>query len=68
MVLREIGCNLRAERARRGLTQEGLARLAGLGVAQVARMERGEVDAGVGKWVRVAAVLGVSPCALLHVE
>jgi DNA-binding XRE family transcriptional regulator len=64
--LRAIGDNLRAERARRNLTQEQLAYRADMAVTQLARMERGEVDAGVSKFVRVAAALG-APVADLFV-
>lgn len=43
-VLRQIGRNIKAERARREMTQEALAHASGVAVAQVARMERGESD------------------------
>lgn len=58
-VLRQAGRNIRAERARRELTQEALANQAGLGVAQLARMERGELDSGITKYIRIARALGV---------
>ena len=57
--LRRIGRNLAAERARRGHTQERLAELSQVSVAHVARMERGEVDAGVLKYVHIARALDV---------
>ena len=65
-VLRQVGRNIRAERARSELTQETLAHLAGIGVAQLARMERGETDSGLTKYVRVARALDVDPALLLH--
>lgn len=65
-LLRQIGLNVKAERARRNLTQEGLARIAGLGPAQVARMERGEMDTGITKYLHVARALGIDPAALFH--
>lgn len=65
-LLRQIGLNLKAERARRNLTQEALARLADLGSAQIARMERGEMDTGITKYVRVARALGIDPAELFH--
>lgn len=65
-VLRQVGRNIKAERARRELTQEALAHLAGIGVAQLARMERGESDSGLTKYVRVARALDVEPSLLLH--
>jgi transcriptional regulator with XRE-family HTH domain len=65
-VLRQVGRNIRAERARREWTQEGLAHEAGLGVARVARMERGELDTGIIKYILVARALGVAPALLLQ--
>jgi len=60
-LLTEIGSNLRAERVRRHLTQEAVARRSGLGVTQLARMERGETDSGISKYLRVAAAIGIEP-------
>ena len=65
-VLRQVGRNIKAERARRELTQEALAHVAGVGVAQLARMERGETDSGLTKYVSVARALGVPPELLLQ--
>lgn len=65
-VLQRVGRNLKAERARRDWTQEALAHEAGIGVAQIARMERGELDTGITKYVRVARALGVSTSTLLQ--
>lgn len=65
-LLRQIGLNLKAERARRNLTQEGLARLADLGSAQIARMERGEMDTGITKYLRVSKALKIDPAELFH--
>lgn len=63
--LRQVGRNIRAERVRRDLTQERLADLADLGPAQIARMERGEMDTGLSKYLRVAEALNVEPGKLL---
>jgi transcriptional regulator with XRE-family HTH domain len=65
-VLEQIGSNLRAERVRRQLTQEAVARRSGLGVTQLARMERGETDSGISKYLRVAAAIGIEPVDLFH--
>lgn len=65
-LLVQIGRNIRAERARRDLTQEGLARRAGLAPTQVARMERGETDSGVSKYLRLAAAIGMTPADLFY--
>lgn len=65
-VLRRVGLNIKAERARRELTQEALAHLVGIGVAQLARMERGETDSGLSSYVGVARALEVEPALLLQ--
>lgn len=65
-LLRQIGLNLKAERARRNLTQESLARLANVGSAQVARMERGEMDSGITKYLKLARALDVEPTELFR--
>jgi transcriptional regulator with XRE-family HTH domain len=65
-LLERIGANLRAERVRRHLTQEAVARRSGLGVTQLARMERGETDTGISKYLRVAAAVGIEPIDLFH--
>ncbi|WP_179651682.1 helix-turn-helix domain-containing protein [Nocardioides aromaticivorans] len=65
-VLRRVGLNIKAERARRELTQEALAHLVGIGVAQLARMERGETDSGLSSYVGVARALEVDPALLLQ--
>lgn len=43
-----------------------LAHEAGIGVAQAARRERGELDTGITKYVRVARALGLAPAVLLQ--
>ena len=60
------GDNLRAERSRRGLSQEELAHRTGLGTTQIARMERGESDTGLSRYVRAAWALEVSPRLLFQ--
>lgn len=63
-LLEKVGSNLKAERARRDLTQEAVARLSGLSPTQIARMERGENDSGISKYVRVAVAIGITPADL----
>jgi transcriptional regulator with XRE-family HTH domain len=65
-VLKQIGRNIKAERARRELTQEALAHQSGVAVAQVARMERGETDTGISKYVSLARAMEVTPALLLQ--
>ena len=63
--LATIGGNLRAERARRNWSQEDFAHRADMAVTQIARMERGEVDSGITKYIRLTHALGIDPSALL---
>lgn len=65
-VLKQIGRNIKAERARREWTQEMLAFESGVAVAQVARMKRGETDTGIAKYVLLARAMNVSPSLLLQ--
>lgn len=65
-VLVTIGANIRAERVRRNLTQEALAIKTGLAVTQLARMERGETDSGITKYLRVAEAIGIGPADLFR--
>lgn len=65
-ILLIAGDNLRAERSRRGLSQEELAHRTGFGTTQIARMERGESDTGISRYVRAAWALGVSPRVLFQ--
>jgi len=65
-MLATIGANLRAERVRRNLTQEAVADRAGLGVTQIARMERGETDTGISKYVLVARAIGIDPAEIFY--
>lgn len=65
-IVKAVGGNLRAERSRVGLTQEEVAQRAGMHTTQVARMERGETDSGVSKFVQLAWAIEVPPTALFH--
>ncbi|MGW6699601.1 helix-turn-helix domain-containing protein [Nocardia sp. NPDC055049] len=60
-----IAAPLRAARARRGLTQEQLAKLSGFAPQTISRFETGDRDPRVGQLMRLAAALDVSPSALL---
>jgi transcriptional regulator with XRE-family HTH domain len=57
--------NLKAWRARRGLTQQALAAKSGVGYASIARIETGEQDPTIGMLERLAEALGVDAVALL---
>ena len=58
-LLKQIGRNLAAERARHGLTQEQVAHRMGVSMQQYSRMERGEHDSGVTKFVYAGRAIGM---------
>ncbi|MCW2925471.1 MAG: hypothetical protein JWM98_2875 [Thermoleophilia bacterium] len=65
-ILVHIAANLRAERARAGLSQDELGYRAGLGGQQaVSRMENADGDGGITRYVRAAQALGIPVAALL---
>ena len=56
----EIGSTLRSARQARGLTQDELARLAGIGRSSLSQLENGSIgEIGIRKVLRVCAVLGL---------
>lgn len=61
-----FGQNVRAERQRQALSQEGLADRAGLHATEVSRLERGVRDPRLSTIVRVAAALRVSAASLVE--
>lgn len=61
----QFGHRLRQLRQARGLSQEGLAELAGLHRTYVGSVERGERNIGIANIHALAAALGVSPADLL---
>ena len=64
--LLQVGRNIRAERTRRDWSREALAASSELSSVQIARMERGEMDTGITKYLRVARAMGVDPASLLQ--
>ena len=64
--LRELfAANLRAERARRGLTQEDLAGLTGLHPTYISRVEKAGYNIGIDSIERFAMALALDPQELL---
>lgn len=60
-----IAINLRVERARKRLTQNSLAELAGIGPQTIYRFETGQREPRVGQLIRIARALGVKPSTLI---
>ncbi|MFM8802848.1 MAG: helix-turn-helix transcriptional regulator [Planctomycetia bacterium] len=59
----DFGRAIRQRRKALGLTQTGVAQIAGVGSRFVSEVERGKATAEIGKLLRVAGVLGLD----LHV-
>lgn len=56
---KEIGQKLRTARRAKDLTQDQLAELSGMQKSYYARIERGEVNASIDKYVSILRVLGL---------
>lgn len=56
-----LASNLRAERARRDLSQEELAARSGVSAASLIKYESGEMTPGIDKIVSMAEALGCTP-------
>jgi len=61
----KIGDNLKRQRIRKALTQEELARQAGLTTASVARIERNETEPRMSTLRKLAEALDVDPAELV---
>jgi transcriptional regulator with XRE-family HTH domain len=62
----KIGDNLKRQRIRKALTQEELARRAGLTTASVARIERNETEPRMSTLRKLAQALKVDPAELVE--
>jgi transcriptional regulator with XRE-family HTH domain len=60
-----IGDNVRRLRTQEALTQDQLARRAGVALATVARIERNEVEPHLTNVKKLAVALGVHPSVLI---
>jgi transcriptional regulator with XRE-family HTH domain len=59
-----IGRSVREQRIKRFMTQEQLARMAGISLRQVVRIERNEVEPRFSTILKLADALGVEPSEL----
>jgi transcriptional regulator with XRE-family HTH domain len=62
----KIGDNLKRQRIRKALTQEELARRAGLTTASVARIERNETEPRMSTLRKLAKALEVDPAEFVE--
>lgn len=62
----QFGRNLFRERRRLGVTQEALARMAGLHRSEIQKLEAGRRDPRLRTIVRVADALGIDPAGLVE--
>jgi transcriptional regulator with XRE-family HTH domain len=60
-----IGRSVREQRIKRFMTQEQLARMAGISLRQVVRIERNEVEPRFSTILKLADALGVEPSELV---
>jgi transcriptional regulator with XRE-family HTH domain len=60
--------NLIRTRMRKGLTQEALARMAGVGKSRISALENGRSDGSVKLWDRLEAVLGTPQQTLRRIR
>lgn len=57
-LLKQLGRNIRAERVRKGYTQEAFAEKAGVSREYISRIERGQENMSVLKILNMAEILG----------
>ncbi len=63
---RRVGCNLRAYRRTRGLSQEAFAEVLGVHRTYMGGLERGERNLTLKSLERIAARIGMAPTDLLR--
>jgi transcriptional regulator with XRE-family HTH domain len=57
--------NVKAQRARRGLSQSQVGKLSGIHATEISRIERGLRDPRISTLIRLARALGMPPSRLL---
>jgi len=65
---RSLGQNIRAERARRGMSQEQLAEMSGLHRTYIGVVERAEKHITVTNCLRIARALNLTLSDLIHMS
>ena len=63
-----IGRSVREQRVKMFMTQEQLARMAGISLRQIVRIERNEVEPRFSTILKIADALGVEPSELVDRE
>ena len=58
-ILKQLGNNLRAERNRQNLSQEGLAEKAGILMTQVSKVENGQTDIRFTTFIAILKALDI---------
>ena len=61
----KIGRNIREQRVKRFMTQEQLARIAGISLRQMVRIEKNEVEPHFSTILKLAEALKVEPSELV---
>lgn len=69
MIVERVGRNLADARREAGMTQQQVAERIDVKAAQYARMERGEHDTGISRYLDAAWAIGMAPRDLFrHLE
>lgn len=63
--LRVVANTIVAERNRRRWSQDDLADASEVSLSTIQRMEQGDVDCGLSKYVRVARAMGLRPAVII---
>lgn len=60
ILLAELGRMIRKKRLEKGITQNSLARLCGIGKANMSRMEAGKINVSIITLNKISKALGIS--------
>jgi transcriptional regulator with XRE-family HTH domain len=67
-LLKQFGRNIRAERVRKGYTQETFGELLGVTPSYTGKIERGEQNMSIGKILEIAQALNIHISELLKFQ